>query len=315
MKTFIHHDGGLGDTLLSLPCLIKLRSGSSIHLAGRGDVAAFLQQAGAVDAATSTSSALFASLYGAVDDRFRQFLSGFDAAYLFTARDASDITAAFRAIVPATRVVKTMLPDGLRSHAAWYRLSQMDPMACVSADTPLLRASGENIEAAQSLLSKAGYDKRRVLLAVHPGSGGKAKCWPLDRYFEVIERLQALKDIFVLLFTGEAEENSIRKSVGDFTRGGRNRFHAADLDLIASVSLLSLCRLYIGNDSGFSHLAGLTGCRSIVLFGPTDPVIWKPIGPDVTVIAPASFAPMTEITVDGVLRCIETKLVTADEHG
>ena len=40
MKTFIYHDGALGDLLLSLPCLKAMKSGSSrVHLAARSDVA------------------------------------------------------------------------------------------------------------------------------------------------------------------------------------------------------------------------------------------------------------------------------------
>lgn len=302
MKTFIHHDGGLGDTILSVPCLMKLRSsGGSIHLAGRGDVTTFLHQAGVVDAASSTSGALFASLYTAADDRLRRFLSEFDAAYLFTARDASGTAAVISGIVPDTRIVKTIPPEGSHTHAAQHRLSQIDPTACVNAAIPLLRADGENMGAARTLLARAGCDRNMNLLAVHPGSGGRMKCWPLERYFDVIDRLQAGQDIFVIFFTGEAEDAGIRDSVAGFARTGRNRFHAADFDLITCASLLGLCRLYLGNDCGFSHLAGLAGCRSIVLFGPTDPVIWRPVGPDLTAIAAASSASIADITTDAVI--------------
>jgi ADP-heptose:LPS heptosyltransferase len=41
---------------------------------------------------------------------------------------------------------------------------------------------------------------------------------------------------------------------------------------------LAGCHAYLGNDSGVSHLAGLCGARSIVLFGPTNPQVWHPLG-------------------------------------
>jgi ADP-heptose:LPS heptosyltransferase len=48
---------------------------------------------------------------------------------------------------------------------------------------------------------------------------------------------------------------------------------------------LAGCHAYLGNDSGVSHLAGLCGARTATLFGPTNPDVWRPIGPDVHVVA------------------------------
>jgi ADP-heptose:LPS heptosyltransferase len=47
---------------------------------------------------------------------------------------------------------------------------------------------------------------------------------------------------------------------------------------------LAGCRAYVGNDSGVSHLAGLCGARTVALFGPTSPTVWRPLGPRVTVL-------------------------------
>jgi len=44
---------------------------------------------------------------------------------------------------------------------------------------------------------------------------------------------------------------------------------------------LRIAKLYIGNDSGPSHLAAVLGVPSRVLFGPTDDAVWRPLGPDV----------------------------------
>ena len=35
---------------------------------------------------------------------------------------------------------------------------------------------------------------------------------------------------------------------------------------------------YIGNDAGMTHVAALCGIRTVVLFGPTDPRVWQPVG-------------------------------------
>jgi ADP-heptose:LPS heptosyltransferase len=159
----------------------------------------------------------------------------------------------------------------------------------------------DTADAAWSLLYEAGYSPGADLIAVHPGSGGTSKCWPLKRYFELIDHLQSINDAFVILFTGDGEENELRKAVGCYARVRRNVLHAADLELISAASMLSHCRLYIGNDSGFSHLAGMLGCNTIALFGPTDPLRWKPMGPHVEVVSTGALGPMTRIRVEDVI--------------
>jgi ADP-heptose:LPS heptosyltransferase len=47
---------------------------------------------------------------------------------------------------------------------------------------------------------------------------------------------------------------------------------------------LRRARLYIGNDSGISHLAAAVGTPVVAMFGPTDPAVWAPRGEHVTVI-------------------------------
>ncbi len=42
---------------------------------------------------------------------------------------------------------------------------------------------------------------------------------------------------------------------------------------------------FLGHDSGISHLAAAAGARCLLLFGPTDPAIWAPANPGVTVLA------------------------------
>jgi len=58
---------------------------------------------------------------------------------------------------------------------------------------------------------------------------------------------------------------------------------------VGSLDLLALLRsaaAYIGNDSGVSHLAAWAGLPSVVIFGPTDPVRWRPRGHSVEIVQP-----------------------------
>jgi heptosyltransferase III len=60
--------------------------------------------------------------------------------------------------------------------------------------------------------------------------------------------------------------------------------------------------LFIGHDSGVSHLAAAVGTPSVLLFGPTDPAMWAPPGEHVHVVRKG--ADMTAIGVDDVLRAV-----------
>ena len=42
--------------------------------------------------------------------------------------------------------------------------------------------------------------------------------------------------------------------------------------------------MFVGNDSGTTHLAAMLGAPTVALFGPTDPAVWAPTGPRVRVL-------------------------------
>jgi heptosyltransferase III len=42
------------------------------------------------------------------------------------------------------------------------------------------------------------------------------------------------------------------------------------------VNLLGRARVYLGPDTSVTHLAAAAGCRTVALFGPTDPRVWGP---------------------------------------
>jgi heptosyltransferase III len=61
---------------------------------------------------------------------------------------------------------------------------------------------------------------------------------------------------------------------------------------------LRLCRAFVGNDSGITHLAAYLGCPTVALFGPTDPCVWGPIGRRTRIIWKTR---LEDITVDEIL--------------
>jgi heptosyltransferase III len=100
---------------------------------------------------------------------------------------------------------------------------------------------------------------------IHPFASSPSKRWPMERFCEVADAL----DLPVRWCAGPEErmENAVRIA-----------------DLYELGCWLSASRLYIGNDSGISHLAAAVGTSVIAIFLSSDPKIWAPRGPHVTVL-------------------------------
>jgi len=116
--------------------------------------------------------------------------------------------------------------------------------------------------------------------AVHPGSGGKRKCWPAVRYAELTRRA-AERGSRPLVLLGPADEET-RDVFRRAAPGGAYQL-AESFPLREVLALLSCARVFVGNDAGVTHLAA-RACPTLVLFGPTDPRVWRPLGARVTVL-------------------------------
>jgi ADP-heptose:LPS heptosyltransferase len=132
-------------------------------------------------------------------------------------------------------------------------------------------------------------DLPRNFLALHPGSGSPAKNWPPDRFAALARAFSPDRPWLLVAGPAEAAEPLPPGAV-----------LARDLPLRTLGAVLARAGLFVGNDSGVSHLAAAWGTPTLALFGPTDPEVWSPQGPRVgTLRAPKGR--MTEIGVDAVV--------------
>jgi ADP-heptose:LPS heptosyltransferase len=128
----------------------------------------------------------------------------------------------------------------------------------------------------------------RGFLALHPGSGAPAKAWPRERFHALAAALSP--DRPWLLVRGPAEP---------VVPAPRGAVVASELPLRILGAVLARAGLYVGNDSGVSHLAAAAGAPTLALFGPTAPEIWSPLGPRVLTLRAPGRA-MSEISVEEV---------------
>jgi heptosyltransferase-2 len=120
------------------------------------------------------------------------------------------------------------------------------------------------------------------IVAIHPGSGSHEKNWPLEKWiglFSPDSRFADLKRLLVL--SGEADEAQTDQLQGEWKNRGARFARNLALPRLAAVIERSI---FIGHDSGISHLAAAVGANCILLFGPTNPDVWAPKNENVQVL-------------------------------
>ncbi len=133
-------------------------------------------------------------------------------------------------------------------------------------------------------------------LVVHPGAGAAAKRWTVSGFERVAAGWRARGgDVTVLL--GPAEQGTVERWRQTGIRV------APELDVLGAAALLVSAPLFLGNDSGISHLAGALRRSGVVLFGPTQPARWRPLG---GALAALSFTSRAEEDVmTAILQCFD----------
>jgi len=124
------------------------------------------------------------------------------------------------------------------------------------------------------------------IIAIHPGSGSHQKNWPLENWialFSPSSRLANLEGLVVI--SGEADEAQTERLEREWKN--RDFRFARNLPLPRLAAVLERS-IFIGHDSGISHLAAAAGANCILLFGPTDPDVWAPKNENVRVLRPPS---------------------------
>ncbi|MFL6354774.1 MAG: glycosyltransferase family 9 protein [Bryobacteraceae bacterium] len=144
------------------------------------------------------------------------------------------------------------------------------------------------VGAPEGLVPRVGVKpctSRRVIV-IHPFSGGRSKNWPLDSYREVAARLP-----FPVEWTAGPEEE-LPEAV---------RF----TNLAELGSWIGGAALYIGNDSGITHLAAAVGVTTLALFGGSSRLNWAPRAANVTVLHSPS---LEQLDVETVLSAVNRLL-------
>ncbi|MBK9586961.1 MAG: glycosyltransferase family 9 protein [Alphaproteobacteria bacterium] len=141
---------------------------------------------------------------------------------------------------------------------------------------PKLWFSDVQSERARALIPAGG-----AVLGVGPTTNWAGKTWPAERFIEVLSWMTGAGGVMegarVVVFAAPGEEADARKVLMSLP-DGRGLDLIAKTDPGTAAAALSLCAFYIGNDSGLMHCAAAAGVRTLGLFGPSYPYLYRPWG-------------------------------------
>jgi len=165
----------------------------------------------------------------------------------------------------------------------------------------LIEPTRADIRSGNELLRADRIDTNSRIVIIHPGSGSRDKCWYLENFCFLAEILSE-KDMQVVFVLGPTETERFDQKAAEKINAVAK--YISGLDLTTIMQAISCADMYIGNDSGVTHLAAAAGTKTLAVFGPTDPVLYKPIGPCVRVFN-ADIAGFTSPSVPAVSQAAE----------
>lgn len=283
---------GLGDLILTLPFLRALwqeNRKAELHLMAHGEHTAFFHTLRLISQGFPEEGSGWHHLYSETEVEWKELKPDpryYDFIYLFVPdpRKSTLVASLTRTLGSKVKAIASRPRSGERIHASQHyldHLSHASPSPSVPFHLETSLWDPIRCEQAASLRRDRGNGFFPVM--VHPGSGGAQKNWPVDRFVESLRMLEVLPQVRPWIIEGPADGTIVRAILGGLEAH-------ADIMVLRCPRLLDLAAclqevsLFVGNDSGVTHLAAFLGVPTIALFGPSDPVQWAPLGPRVRVL-------------------------------
>jgi heptosyltransferase-2 len=311
-RILVIRGGAIGDFVLTLPAIRLLRENfphAHLEILGYKHIVALAEGRFYADATRSIE-------YGGLS---RFFIPGTDLP-----EDLVEYFASFQQIVSYLYDPDGFFEGNLRragvrhflhgspalddsAHAAQQLAQPLERLALYLEDkAPALFPSEADGRFAGDFIARSFPNSDGPLIALHPGSGGERKNWPAARWAALGETIfQLAPAARVLLVGGEADHAQIacvRKAWRD-----RAMAVAVDLPLPELAAILARARLFLGHDSGISHIAAAAGAPGLLLFGPTDPDVWAPLSSLVTIIR-APGGDLAQLRAETVIQALAGEL-------
>ena len=263
MKSFlICHRGALGDFILTWPaiyCLRKILPDYLFKGIGRLEYMRLAINFGLLDSCINMDSSKLLDLFSgkAIPPEIGHIHGA--VLWLSSGQDVVNLLRKY-ALLPAVSIAPF---PAERIHVALYHCQSMQSHFPIDIPKNLYECFPPRT-------------KKGTYALIHPGSGSPAKNYSPQFYLDLADKLQQFGYQNTGFIAGPAEKTNIMHD--DFI----GRWIEWPKDVEKLVNLLADASLYIGNDSGVSHLAAILGVTTIVFYKTTDPEVWGAVGRNVT---------------------------------
>ncbi len=303
LRALVIHPGALGDCLLTLPLARFLKEAlglGGVELMARTDYVGFYPGRTCIDAVRCIDSVEMFRLFAKADefhvgDHDPLITTFMDYALIvsFLGTANSDFEANLTYTVHCYRSADViMLPlkpsEPSEQHVADYYCEEVTHQCALlpnwrnrpAKDTTLVTPTDADEARGRAVLSQVGVVASSPLVVLHPGSGGREKCWHIDNYLSIAQAMtqRGWAAAFVL---GPVEQERLDRTQIESLAACAPVIES--LGLTDVVAVLSCAQAFVGNDSGVSHLAAAMGVRTCTVFGPSCSAMYQPVGPSVQV--------------------------------
>ena len=275
--------GAIGDFILTLPSLRAFRAAfpaARVEIVGSPHITALVDRryyANAVRSIDQRGMAAFFAEGAELEPSLCAYISSFDLVVSFL-YDPDEIFQRSLVRAGASRVIAVDSRPQATLHTCDHLAQWLEKAGLPRRiEAPRLFPNDVDAVEAEALHPTTGLPR----VALHLGSGSLTKNWPVGRFVEIARLLDA-KGFEVLVVDGPADDAAQREFWGTPLPPGVRRCGGLRLPVLAA--LFARCAAFIGHDSGLTHLAAAVGVPVCVIFGPTDPRVWRPRGAKVIVL-------------------------------
>ena len=284
-RILVIRGGAIGDFILTLPALKSLRQAypdAHLEILGYKHIAVLAENRFYAQAVRSIEYGPLSSFFAKGSKsppELADYFAGFDLIinYLY---DPDRIFEMNLRRCGVENLVHGPAKVDNSGHAARQLAAPIKELGlCVQDFAAKVYPSSEDQHAAEEFLR----DLARPVVALHVGSGSEKKNWRLENWIDLGNHLLASDDFHgsLVIVSGEADEDRARQLQ---TVWKKDRVQVARNLPLPQLAGLFEGAVFVGHDSGISHLAAAASAKCVLLFGPTNPDVWAPRNKNVRVI-------------------------------
>jgi heptosyltransferase-3 len=314
-RILVIRGGAIGDFILTLPALRALRDAyphAHVEILGYKHIAAIAENRFYAQAVRSIEYGPLSSFFAKNSDlspELADYFSSFDLiiSYLY---DPDGIFESNLRRCGVREILHGPARIGNSGHAARQLAA---PITRLGMEVTDLSAKFFPSAQDQQFARDFVRDLSHPILAIHPGSGSGRKNWPIENWIELGDDWlgapgPSKQCSSLIVVSGEADEAQIARLEMEWKN--RPVRHARNLPLPQLAAVLEHS-VFIGHDSGVSHLAAASGANCVLLFGPTDPGVWAPRNENVRVIR-GTDGTIDNVSLGDVKEALSTLLMKRD---